>query len=377
MTCNISTRASKVYCTKQLYSDNGPEYVGLRHYLRGHGIEWEESAPYTPQQNGNAERLNRTLLNMFRSMLRHASLSQRVWREALCTTLYLKNIIRTNSNVGRTPMEMLAHKKPFLGNLRTFGCKLWVHAPKWKKLYLKSKKCILLCYILHFNNRVYDIAAKQVITSRHVKFEENLFPGRRLFPGEGTVIHENDKMELNDDSREPDVRNNEAQNEGTGTTVRLSTFSAGGNSAEVHGEDVQWDHSATDGVKMEGEGENVESEQGCSQLTVSALQQFVTHYPARRYPDRERNAPDRYGSTHVTMDVARSFPQSIEEALDFVEAQNWRRAIQGEVQGLKDMHTWEVMKPSTGARVIHSRYVFTRKQNPNGSLERYKARLVA
>ncbi|CDF38468.1 unnamed protein product [Chondrus crispus] len=47
---------------KLLYSDNGGEYQGLVEYLEKQGIEWEPSAPYTPQQNGVAERLNRTLM---------------------------------------------------------------------------------------------------------------------------------------------------------------------------------------------------------------------------------------------------------------------------------------------------------------------------
>ena len=81
---------------KTVYSDNGGEYLGLVEYLNKQGIEWEPSAPYTPQQNGVAERLNRTLMEMTRAILSQAGLPDKFWGEAVCTAVSIRNITATN-----------------------------------------------------------------------------------------------------------------------------------------------------------------------------------------------------------------------------------------------------------------------------------------
>ena len=66
-------------------------------YLGEHGIKQESTAAYSPQQNGVAERLNRTLGEAARSMMIHASLSNAYWAEAVSTATYLKNRIVTSA----------------------------------------------------------------------------------------------------------------------------------------------------------------------------------------------------------------------------------------------------------------------------------------
>ena len=60
-----------------LRSDNGGEYTSkaFNEFCRNHGIQRQFSTPYTPQQNGVAERKNRTLVESARCMLQHAGLS--------------------------------------------------------------------------------------------------------------------------------------------------------------------------------------------------------------------------------------------------------------------------------------------------------------
>lgn len=82
---------------KLSYSDIGGEYLSLQDNLDEQGIEWEYSAPYTPQQNGVAERLNRTLLETARTILQHSGLTDRFWAEAVSTAAELGNVIGTES----------------------------------------------------------------------------------------------------------------------------------------------------------------------------------------------------------------------------------------------------------------------------------------
>ena len=76
-------------------SDGGGEFVSNKFidFCKARGIEKHLTVPYTPQQNGVAERMNRTLMEMTRSMLYHANLPQQLWAEAVSTAAYLKKLV--------------------------------------------------------------------------------------------------------------------------------------------------------------------------------------------------------------------------------------------------------------------------------------------
>ena len=84
---------------KTLRSDNGGEYTSseFQLYLKKEGITHKFTVPRSPEQNGVAKRLNRTLLEAVRSMLVGAQLSQSFWAEALTTAVYLRNRSLTKS----------------------------------------------------------------------------------------------------------------------------------------------------------------------------------------------------------------------------------------------------------------------------------------
>ena len=90
-----------------LRSDRGGEYNSKEFelYCQEHGIKKHITIPYTPQQNGVAERKNRTLMNSVRCMLLHSCLPKEFWREALLTANYTLNRIPTKSVTG-IPYEL-------------------------------------------------------------------------------------------------------------------------------------------------------------------------------------------------------------------------------------------------------------------------------
>lgn len=90
-----------------LRSDNGGEYVGkeFETWLLKNGIRHETTVPYTPEQNGVSERLNRTVLESARSMLHFSSLPLELWAEASYCAVYLLNRVATRSVEGKTPYE--------------------------------------------------------------------------------------------------------------------------------------------------------------------------------------------------------------------------------------------------------------------------------
>ena len=100
------------------------------------------------EQNGVAERLNRTLVEVSRSMLFDAKLSHSYWAEAVSTAVYLRKRCPTKAVDGVTPYEAWYGEKSTVEHLRVFGCDLYAHVPKDKrgKFDSKARKCILIVY---------------------------------------------------------------------------------------------------------------------------------------------------------------------------------------------------------------------------------------
>ncbi|GJZ45702.1 retrotransposon protein, putative, ty1-copia subclass [Tanacetum coccineum] len=103
---------------KVVLSDGGGEYVSpYANLCAKHGIRHEFTAPCSPQQNGTAERKNRTLKEMVNAMLISSSLSQDIWGEANLTATYLLNKIPRKEKE-ETPYELWMGKKPSYQYLR-------------------------------------------------------------------------------------------------------------------------------------------------------------------------------------------------------------------------------------------------------------------
>lgn len=135
---------------KVIRSDNGGEYTsnGFKAYLTSEGIKHELTIPRTPEQNGVAERANRTLIESVRSMLIGTNLRQSFSAEALSTAVYLKNKSPTKIIKNKTPHEALVGSKPNVNHLNIFGCVCYAHivSEERSKLDTKAKKCVLLGY---------------------------------------------------------------------------------------------------------------------------------------------------------------------------------------------------------------------------------------
>jgi len=81
------------YRIKTLRVDNGKEYINIhmKNYLSNRGIQLHTTAPYTPEQNGKAERDNRTIVESARTMIHAKQLPLFLWAEAVSTAIYILN----------------------------------------------------------------------------------------------------------------------------------------------------------------------------------------------------------------------------------------------------------------------------------------------
>jgi transposase InsO family protein len=123
---------------KEFHSDGGGEYRSLADFFRQNGIRHSTTQPATPQQNGIAERLNRTLFDMAVAMMQHARLSPVFWEEAILAATYVRNRCLTTGtsehHPSATPEELFSGIKPDLSKVIVFGSDGYVHVPEIRRL---------------------------------------------------------------------------------------------------------------------------------------------------------------------------------------------------------------------------------------------------
>ncbi|KAH9666242.1 Integrase catalytic domain-containing protein [Citrus sinensis] len=160
---------------KVLRSDNGGEYTSdlFLQVCQNEGIKRHFTMRYTPQQNGVAERMNRTLLEKVRCMLSNAGLEKKFWVEAVSYASHLVNRLPSAAIGGKTPMKMWSgkHAQDY-DSLRIFGCPAYYHV-KNGKLDPRARKAIFMGFkggVKGF--KFWDLEDKKFVCSRDVTFDE-------------------------------------------------------------------------------------------------------------------------------------------------------------------------------------------------------------
>jgi transposase InsO family protein len=185
---------------KKLVSDRGGEYISneFNQYLKKKGIEKETTPKNTPQLNGVAERLNRTLMNMVRTMLKDKELNNRFWSEALIYTVKIINR-SWKKKTGKIPYEQLMGKVPEFKNYKAFGTSCMHHNNEEHLRKLDDRAFPgIFCGINSEDTayRIYDINKKSIIISRDVKFyERGEINFKTTFPTEELRVFEEEEEE--------------------------------------------------------------------------------------------------------------------------------------------------------------------------------------
>ncbi|GJR09848.1 putative ribonuclease H-like domain-containing protein [Tanacetum coccineum] len=140
------------------------------------GIKREYSIARTPQQNGVAERKNRTLIEAARTMLADSLLPIQFWAEAVNTACYVLNRVLVTKPQMKTPYEILMGRSPNISFMRPFGCPLTIlnTLDQLGKFDGKSEEGYLLGYSTSSKGfRVYNRVTRKVQDCLHVDFLEN------------------------------------------------------------------------------------------------------------------------------------------------------------------------------------------------------------
>jgi len=164
---------------KTLRSDRGGEFTSteFNNFCEENGIKRHLTAPYSPQQNGVAERKNRTIMDMVRSMLKSKNVSKELWAEAVACAVYTLNRCKTTSLEGVTPQEAWSGYKPTVAHMKVFGSTTYAHVPKERRIKLDDRSIKLVFVGYDERSKAYrllDPTNNKIVISRDVQVNEEV-----------------------------------------------------------------------------------------------------------------------------------------------------------------------------------------------------------
>ncbi|KAG7559402.1 Ribonuclease H-like superfamily [Arabidopsis thaliana x Arabidopsis arenosa] len=370
-------------------SDNGGEYTShaFKQHLAKHGIIHQTSCPYTPQQNGVAERKNRHLMEVARSMMFHTNVPKRFWSDAVVLACYLINRIPTKILQDSSPFEVLNKNKPSINHLRVFGCVCFVLIGEQRsKLDPKSVKGMFIGYsITQKGYKCYIPETKKVLVSRDVKFVESK-----------GYYEDKNWEDIQDLTHSPSDRANNL-------CIILERLGVSNSQGHTNSPNPNPEPTQQQETSQHEEEEHLQEEENIQaniQENILEEGEIPSDHEEETTLSEEENlsTPDHNeGSTSQEAPIAlrRS------ERLKFPPS-NWKntrvyynsQAVAHPIQAVYPTSSMERRYSSRktsygtqsyleegelprGKKAVTSKWVFTIKYKSNGDIERYKARLVA
>ncbi|KAH9771354.1 Integrase catalytic domain-containing protein [Citrus sinensis] len=323
---------------KRLRSDNGGEYKNdqFLQICQDEGIVRHFTVRDTPQQNGVAKRMNRTILEKVRCMLSNAGLNKEFWAEAVVYACHLINRLPSTAIEGRTPMEMWTGKPATdYNSLHVFGSTAYYHV-KESKLDPRAKKALFMGIIGGVKGyHLWCPITKKIIFSRDVTFDESAMLKQK-------------------DSQEDDKTSSILQ--------------------QVEFEKVKADPAGVD--EMDNDSPSTENDKEVLTHEPSQQQDSIAY----RRPHREIRKPARFVDmvAYALPIVDDDVPSTYREAVSNPESIQWKKAMNEEMQSLHKNETWELVTLPKEKKAIGCKWVYTKKEGfPRKNEIRYKARLVA
>ena len=398
---------------KKLHSDRGGEFWSNEFdaHLAKAGTERSFTVHDTPEHNGVAERLNRTLLERVRAMLHASRLPKFLWGEAIVHATYLKNRTPTRALNGKTPYEALYKCKPNLRKLPEFGQRVWVHDTDESKLDGRGKVGHWVGFDeVSSGHRIYFEGKRTVAVERSVRFENDEFvpfPVEWETEGEsGNVIPPSTGLNTASTHQKPMPPPDPSTPTPAKSTVKTppstslplpaspSIDKLRENLMRMAGRDPL-------GPQFEGEEEREDAPAVPRRGSRIRTQAPRTPETYAQYRERKGGAPgpeqvDNDDDTAAAamceewemVDVleanlaaatsqAEALDPTWEEARKRPDWPHWEAAIKAELSALKDAGTFQLVSRPLGKNVVDCKWVLRIKKNAAGEIEKYKARLVA
>ena len=339
-----------------LHCDNGGEYISndLRQFANQEGMQIQYTVPHSPEQNGVAERLNRTLFNMTRCFLNDSPyLIKPLWADLTRTACYIKNRLPTSSNKGfLSPFEVLYHHQPELTHLRIIGSRCYSHntGKILGKLDERSTECFLVGYESNNIFRVYDPLTNKVFRSRDVVICEKA-QGNIKSPKEAVS---NDNFVYTDIN--PEITDQVAYQNTPPSTA------AGTN--DTYPSTLQRPLSVPGQFR--------------SPRILKTPDTSIDELADPQYDNQPDHARSFVAKCLYAADLGSVYiPDTVEQAMTCSDSLKWGESMRDEMKSLTENNTWKLVPtPQNGSKIIQGRWVFRTKSDENGKIVKYKSRWV-
>jgi hypothetical protein len=400
-----------------LRTDGGKEYRATDLFCESTGIHRQRAEPNQPLANGKAERMHRTLVDMARSMLFNSTMPVPFWGEAVQYACYVHNRIPTNSNSGqKSPLEALTGKIPKIADIVAFGSKCTV-AVENKKGQTWSPRA-MEGYIIGLSEevkgyKVYVPKTGKTVITQHVKNIRTLTQEQNeslacVWEIEGEEFSQPGPSHQNPNaaraegnaSRKQRTRlrrqdpNESEEEEFPSSQDQISQRNQDASASETEGatnKQTQVKPTRTNeaGQVQDASGNETTENQEDQQprpTSNDTQDNKTTNKNNRRVGYRTEGVHTRSKTKKaamVSIDEELCFfmgqedPKTYSQAMKSDKSEEWSKAIKDEIESLERLGTWELTKHEEGQAPLHSKWVFETKTNADGSVERYKARLVA
>lgn len=347
-----------------LRTDRGGEFTSLafNDYCKMNGIRRQLTAAYSPQQNGVAERRNRTIMNMVRCILKDKGVPLDFWPEAVNWAAHILNRCPTSAVNDKTPEEAWSGLKPSVEHFKIFGCIGHVHIPdiKRKKLDNRSRKCVFLGVSQESKAfRMFDPKTKKIIISRDVVFDEEeswSWNQKELESANlewNNDVEENTSVETSAEIQEP-AGNNGSANPNTPPNEEEGEEEQTGSGSSSPSTDSQ----VTSPSPVAGQV------QGRTRRQPTYMNDFVSG----------EGLSDEEEVQQLVMFASTNDPVTFKEAVKY---QKWKEAMNLEMRAIERNDTWELTLLPKEAKAIGLKWLFKTKLNEKGEVDKCKARLVA
>ena len=361
---------------KVLRTDNALEFTqkAIEELCLAHDIVHQTTCPYTSQQNGVAERKHRHLLDMVRTLLLAMRVPQYLWCEAVLTATYLVNRLPSATLGGAIPLQRLTPAADIFSlPPRVFGCTAFVqdHTPGLSKLAPRALKGVFVGYSqTQKGYRVYFPDRRQYVTSADVTFHEDV----PYFPSTQSG------GDLSSPSLLPSVSATtviDLPMTAPPSAVTISLPEASPPSASLPSDPS----SELEPPSLPLSPVLAPSPPPSPPPPVSDLDFPIALRKGTRqctqYPIAHHVSPARLSPSYQSFALAvltESIPKSYIEAL---QVPAWKAAMDAEYAAFIQRETWTLVPRPLDANVVSCKWVYSLKYNPDGSIARYKARLVA
>ena len=387
---------------KSIRTDGGGEYrKQMAELCRETGIHHEETAPYTPEQNGVAERANRTVCERIRAILADTGLPKELWAELARTVAHVKNRSPTRALKGMTPYEALYGQRPDVSHFVAIGTKAFVHMPKkkTKKLDPRNFEGIMVGYGGSHQYRIWIPGTNKIRVSRDVRFvgEARDMSVAVGAGGSGTgaggsgmgvgglepaekpekVIY--DMIEVLPPPRDEPVSESDLEDEGSSESQSESGESD--SEDDTHESEVSPPRDESEPFVSAPSSPQQPADPPAHRVRKPKPPPYdPSSYVSAEHEKAQSQSQISYAfkTTTTWSESAEIEPQSYEEAVNHpVYGKEWRAAIQEEYDSLMKNGAWELTDLPLGKNLVTCKWVFKAKHDANGNVVRFKAWLVA